>query len=94
MSFIELFACNIPNLFGCISIENALITKVTLELEMAPMIHWVADSLRKSFSELKELVLVACVLACDILFAHAVTSHKTPFVMVTVEPELSDVFKS
>ena len=78
---LQLFVAQIPDLFGCFSIQSALITEVLFQLQMAPMVHGVSDGTRQSLGKFLEFLPVRRV-ARNVLFLHAVGAHHTPFVMV------------
>ena len=89
---LQLFVAQIPDLFGCFSIQSALITEVLFQLQMAPMVHGVSDGTRQSLGKFLEFLPVRRI-ARNVLFLHAVGAHHTPFVMVAAQPHLGDVLK-
>ena len=59
---------------------------------MTPVEKGIADGLAQALCPFAEFFIVRSI-AGDIFFLHAEGAHQAPFVMVTAQPDLSDVVK-
>ena len=75
------------------SVENALVTEVILKFQMTPVVHGIPNRLGQRFGKLLKLFAVGRI-AGDIIFIHAVGAHDAPLVVVTAQPNLSDVLET
>ncbi|MNI35120.1 hypothetical protein D3C73_891310 [compost metagenome] len=66
--------------------------EVTLQFQCGPMVERIADGKRQHLAPLGELVFVRS-LTSNIMLINAEGSQRTPFVMITAQPQLSDAAK-
>lgn len=87
---LKLCFTDLPNLTCGVCVKYTIVSEVVLELEMAPMIHRIADSLRQECREFDKF-LIRISVPGDVVFIHTVRAHQAPLIMVAREPELCDV---
>ena len=58
---------------------------------MGPVIEGIAHGIWHGFGPFLEFFPVAGILSCAVTFINSVGSHGAPFVMVALEPDLSQV---
>ena len=86
------FSGEVPYFLGGFAVEHAFVTEIVLQFKMAPVVHGVADNLRKSFGEFLEFFPVGSA-AGNVIFINAVGTHDAPFIMIARKPDLRDVFE-
>ena len=98
----ELIATQIPDLLGGVQAQMSLIAEEAAQLQIAPMVHGIADSQLQRLHKLQK-TLVIVLLAGDIVLADAVGAHDAPFIMVaeigavrllSAQPHLGQVVKA
>ena len=102
----QLFVAQVPDLFGRVAVEHAVIAEVFLQLQVAPGIHRVANGHFQRLGKLLEALAVGLV-AGDVLLRHAVGTHDAPLIVVAeiivgpvgqhlmaAQPNLGDVLKA
>ena len=83
----------IINLTSSLRAQLFVNTESSLKLEMSPMIQWVAECIRNSFSPLLELLPIACIGTSAETLIYTISSHGTPLVVVTTEPKFCNTLK-
>ena len=73
--------------------ETVVDPEGAIEFEMGPMIEGVAERSGDGFSPFLELIPIGGV-SCAVPFGDSGRSHGTPFVMVTVEPDLRQILEA
>ena len=89
---LQLVVGQIPDFLSGLAVQDAVVAEVALQLQVAPVVHGVANALGQSFCELLELLAVGSVTG-DVLFLNTVAAHNSPLVVVAAQPNLSDVLK-
>ena len=83
--------CPVPNLLRRIAREQQVVdSEKPRQLQMAPVVHRVAEHPRHGLRELLEFLPVGGVAGAEAL-VHAVGAHGAPLVVVGAEPRLGDV---
>src|SRR5580693_1828369 len=80
---LKMFVCLFPDSRGGRLVEKLGNIKITLQLEMRPMIERVADSGRNGLGVSEKLVVVASV-AGDKTLGHSMSPHRSPLVMIPI----------
>jgi len=81
----------VKNFPGCFRFEYFIHTKRSFEFQVSPVIQGITHGIGKGFGPFFEFFPVAGILTGAITFINSVGSHGTPFIMVTFEPDLSQV---
>ncbi len=89
----ELGVGEVPDLLRGLAVEDALVAKVALELEVAPLKDGVAHATPEGLGPLLEL-LARIGVTGDIALLNAVGAHEAPLVVVAAEPDLGDGLKA
>ena len=89
---LQLLVAQVPSFLSGITVQMTGVVKVSLQLQVAPMIQLVADQLRHGLSPLLEFLTVGSI-SGDVFLINAVRTHLTPFVMVAAQPYLGDVLE-
>ena len=89
----ELCVSEVPDLLGGIAVEDALVAKETLELQVAPLKDGVAHATTQGLGPLLEL-LASGGIAGDEALVNAVGAHQAPLVVVAAQPDLGDVLEA
>ena len=89
--FLQLRVGQFPDFPGCLPVQDAFITEEPAKLQVAPVIQGIADSLSQHLRVLFKLFPVRGI-AGDILFRHPCGPHQAPFIVVSAQPHLGDVF--
>ena len=89
----ELSVGKVPDLLGGLAVEDALVAKEALELQVAPLKDRVAHATAQGLSPLLEL-LASRGVASDKTLVDAVGAHQAPLVVVAAQPNLGDVLKT
>ena len=89
----ELSVGEVPDLLGGLAVEDTLIAKVALELQVAPLKDGVAHATAQGLGPLLEL-LASRGIAGNEALVNAVCTHQAPLVVVTAQPNLGDVLKT
>ena len=89
----ELSVGKVPDLLGGLAVEDALVAKVALKLQVAPLKDGVANAATQSLGPLLEL-LTSRGIAGNEALVNAVCTHQAPLVVVTAQPNLGDVLKT
>ena len=87
---LQFFIAQVPYFISGILVQNAGVTEVSLQFQMAPVEQGVADSLAQALSPFAELLVIGSVTG-DVLFVHTAGTHETPLVVIAAQPYLSDV---
>src|SRR5689334_10720993 len=80
----------IPNAFRAALIQQFLNSEVTLQLEVGPVIERVAERLRHSLRPRKKF-LPGLGVPGTVTFGDSVGPHRTPFVVIAIQPDLEEV---
>ena len=89
----ELSVGEVPDLLGGLAVEDALVAKVALELQVAPLKDGVAHATTQGLGPLLELLASGGVTGNEAL-VNAVGAHQAPLVVVAAQPDLGDVLKT
>ena len=89
----ELGVGKVPDLLGSLAVEDALVAKVALKLQVAPLKDGVADAATQGLGPLLEL-LASRGVASDKTLVDAVGTHQAPLVVVAAQPNLGDVLET
>ena len=89
----ELSVGKVPDLLGGLAVEDALVAKVALELQVAPLKDRVTHATAQSLGPLLEL-LASRGIAGDEALVDAVGAHQAPLVVVAAQPDLGDVLEA
>ena len=89
---LQLLVAQIPYLLCGISAQMAGVAKVSLQLQMAPVVQRIADKLFQGLSPFLEFLAVSSI-SGDIFFIDTIGTHLTPFVVISAQPYLGNVFK-
>ena len=73
---------------GCLRAQELIYAKSSLQLKVCPMIKRVSECIRNSLSPFFKFFPIASFCSCAILLVNAVSTHSTPFVMITAQPQL------
>ena len=88
---VQLLLGQLPDLLGGVLVQDALVAEEAAQLQVAPVVQRVADGLSKHLGPLHELLLVAGLVAGDVLLRDARGAHQAPLVVVAAQPHLGDV---
>ncbi len=88
----QLFDAQIPDPLGGVAVEHALIAEVGAQLQVAPVVHGVADGPGQRLGKLLELLPLRGVPG-DVPLVHPVGAHHPPLVVIPLQPDLVDVLK-
>ena len=66
--------------------------KVTLQLQMRPVVKWAAGQLRHHRRPRQEL-LITIGIACDPPLLYATGAHRPPFIMIGFQPQFRQITK-
>ena len=88
----KLRIAQVPHFLRGLSVQDAVVSEISLELQMAPVVQRVPDPPLQCLRPFLEFLPVRGV-PCDILLLHAVRAHEAPFIVVSAQPYLSDVVK-
>lgn len=83
----------LPDGGGGFFVEEGGDVEVTAELEVGPVVEWIAEGFGDGARPGEEFV-VGIGVASDEVFGDAVCAHGAPFVVVALEPELGEVGES
>ena len=86
----QLFRSDLPDLLTVLLTDHKITVKVTLKLQMAPMVQRITDELGHYRAICFELIKIGAV-ARDVLFVYAAGAHCSPLIVVAVKPHFSDV---
>ena len=89
----ELGVGKVPDLLSGFAVQDALVAKVTLKLQVAPLKDGVAHATAQGLGPLLELLASRCIAGNEAL-VDAVGTHQAPLVVVAAQPNLGDVFKT
>ena len=89
---LQLLVAAVVDLIGIIGSQRLHNTKGSLQFQMAPMIHGVADQFRHDLRKGTEL-FAAIGRAGHHVFAYAVGSHQAPLIMIAAQPNLRNIIK-
>ena len=89
----ELGVGKVPDLLGSLAVEDALVAKVALKLQVAPLKDGVANAATQGLGPLLEL-LASRGIASDKTLVDAVGAHQAPLVVVAAQPNLGDVLET
>ena len=89
---LELGAALVIDSSCCVRIEQVVHSEDSCELEVCPVVERVPHCIRDCLCPFFELLIAAAV-TCDEFFRHTVASHRSPFVMVSSQPYLSQVLE-
>ena len=79
--------------FSCgLRLKDLINIEHSRELQMSPMIEWVTHCIWNSLGPFLKLC-ISVSLACYEFFRNSITTHRSPFIMVTTKPNLSKVGK-
>ena len=92
-SLSELGVGKVPDLLGSLAVEDALVAKVALKLQVAPLKDGVANAATQGLGPLLEL-LASRGVASDKTLVDAVGTHQAPLVVVAAQPNLGDVLET
>src|SRR5208282_5188147 len=92
--FLELLVCLCPNAGRRLFVQKFCDAEIALQLQMRPMIEWIADCGRYGSGVSQEFIVIAGV-AGNKSLRHSIGAHRSPFVMIPVaalsEPDLRQV---
>ena len=80
----------LPNRLCGLLVEQFVDVEVALKFQVSPMVEWVAQSVRNRARPIKEFFLGRSWSSTEIL-RNAVCPHGTPFVMITLQPDLGEI---
>ena len=89
---LQLCIAQIPYFFCSLTIQNTVIAEKSLQFQMTPVIQRITDCFLKRLCPFLELFAIRST-AGDVIFIHTIGTHLAPFVMVTAQPYLCDIFK-
>ena len=89
---LQLGIAQVPDFLSGIGVQNALVTKIILQFQMAPVVHGVADAPGQRLGKFLELLPIRCV-AGDVVFVHTIGAHDAPLIVVTAQPEPGDILE-
>ena len=89
---LQLFVTEIPHFFCCLTVQYTIISEVSLQLQMAPVKQRISNGLFQCFSPFLKFFPIRRI-SCNIAFFNTIGTHLTPFVMVSPQPDLSNIFK-
>ena len=89
----ELGVGKVPDLLSGFAVQNALVAKVALKLQVAPLKDGVAHATAQSLGPLLELLAGGGVAGNEAL-VNAVGAHQAPLVVVAAQPNLGDVLET
>ena len=92
-SLSELGVGKVPDLLSGFAVQDTLVAKVTLKLQVAPLKDGVAHATAQGLGPLLEL-LASRGIAGNEALVDAVGTHQAPLVVVTAQPNLGDVLKT
>ena len=98
---LQLVVAQIPDFLSGVAVQHTLIAEVLAQLQVAPVVHGVANAHGQSLSKLLETLAVGLG-AGNVLLGYAVGTHHAPLVVVACQraiglagqPHLSDVLKA
>ena len=98
---LQLFVAEVPDLLGGVAVQDAVVAKVGVQLQVGPVVHGVADGHGQGLGKFLEALAVGLG-AGDVLFGHAVGAHDAPLVVVAcqaavglaaAQPDLGNILK-
>ena len=89
----KLLVAELPHLLRSITVQYTVVVKVTLKLQVAPVIQRISDGLFQSLRPLLEFFPVTGI-PCNVAFLHTIGAHLAPFVMIAPQPYLCDILKA
>ena len=99
---LQLVVAQVPDFLSGVAVQHTLIAEELAQLQVAPVVHGVANAHGQSLGKLLETLAVGLG-AGDVLLGHAVGTHHAPLVVVAcqravglaaAQPHLSDVLKA
>ena len=99
---LQLVVAQVPDFLSGVAVQHTLIAEVLAQLQVAPVVHGVANAHGQSLGKLLETLTVGLG-AGDVLLGHAVGTHHAPLVVVAcqravglaaAQPHLSDVLEA
>ena len=89
---LQLCVAELPHLLCRVSVQIAGVAKVSLQLQMAPVIKWIPDCERQRLRPLLKFFPVRGATG-NIIFVNAIGTHLPPFIMIPTQPYLRDILK-
>ena len=90
--FPELGIAQLPHFLRGFAVENALIAKEALQLQVAPMVQGVAHGRGQGLRPLLKLFPIRSI-SGNILFLYARGTHQPPLIVVAAQPNLRNIIK-
>ena len=87
----KLRGTNIINPLSGSRIEQFIHPESPFEFQVSPVVKGVSHGVRHCFHPFFVLFPVRSIFTCTVFFINTVGAHRTPFVMVTLEPNLPQV---
>ena len=93
LRLLQLLVTLVVNLTGCLRAQQLVDTEGSLEFQVSPVIQRVTECIWYSLCPFLELLPVAGVSTCAEALIYAVSTHSTPLVVVTTEPEFCNTLE-
>ena len=99
---LQLVVAQVPHFLSGVAVQHAVIAEEAVQLQVAPVVHRVADGHGQSLCKLLEALAVGLI-AGNVLLRHATGAHHAPLIMVAkvaavrvaaAQPHLSDILKA